>query len=840
MKGSVVDAVDMPLPYAMVIVLDTSLQRTLTYGNTDTKGRFSLPVDSVQPIILVCRYLGKRADSLLVAPPWTGDFTIRLADGAALPEIEITTDRPPITERGDTTTYHLADFQDSTDHKIEDVLRKLPGVEVDENGSIEVNGKAIQTILVEGTNLFGMDYQLASKNIRAADIGIVETIDHYQEDAVMRTVNFSEEVVLNLKLRPDKRAIISGEMIMAAGAGSRGPRYQLHTPLYRISRRNKTFTILNADNIAADNGLGSDAGIQTYDAEALRTPLFVGRKYYEQPEIRTQGLPQAFTDNSHTLAGQIRHEYSKENHAIFVRVNGLQQTTGQTNRQREVFVGDAEPYELRNEKSWDKHLGDMNLGLEYRFIAPNQRTSVRIYGKSGASNTDVDQQFRGGFDLMDTTAINEDTRLLRLIVTRKLSERSVIRLEAADQYDQQLTVSNFTDSDLRPLFIANEQVELRQSLTTSDRQTVVTARWLKRFSPRVKIDVSTAFSREQLAFTNLLNDRLVTDSLVLRDLTPAIQAIYAKGKWLHRLKGMYRFNQRGLDRYQANWVARKQLANSRELEINAAQTAGLANPLALLTNAEFAAGAFSATRTAGINTVNQRTVLGTTLRWENNLNLARTTLSLNANRTVNDLISNFIFAGSAVVRRPIVAPAQYGVEFRFNRSFFSLPLKSDVRFGTSVNYRAGVYQSSERLTDFSTLTYAASTRTSWRLSKRLLCKGKLSLQYVEGLRGITLDLFTGRLNTELITSFGKLRAYIAAFTVVNYSPNGRSTLWNTYLGGRYFLPLANNKSLSLFLKIYNPLDRMSLDRTSFSGLFEREDAAATTGGFGFVGCSFGL
>ncbi len=840
LTGRVVDVTGNPLPYAMVIAFDTLVKQTLTYTSTGEKGGFNLSVGDKMPIVLVTRYLGKAPDSLMLSPPWSEFITIRLKDGAALPEIEVTSARSPITEKGDTTSYNIADFRDSTDNKIEDILRKLPGVEVNENGSIEVNGKAIQTILIEGSDIFGMDYQLASKNIRASDIGTIETIDHYQEDVVMRTVNFSEEIVLNLKLRPEKRSIISGEVLGAAGAGISGARYQLYAPLYRISRRNKTFAIVNSDNIAANNGLGQNINMLANGMDAIRAPLFGSKYFYDRPNISTQELPQAFTDNTRTLGGQLRYERSQGDHTVFVRFDGLHQVASQNSRQREIFVGITERYVLDNDQTWTNQLGSFNGGIEYRYLAPSKQTSLRTYGKLGRSVTDTDQRFAGENTLDDTTTVNNHPLLLRLIATHQLSEHMVGRLEVTYQSELQRTASAFTQSDLNILFREARDVELQQGLEARQSQSLLTARWLSRFSSRLKVDLSVAVGQERLAFVNMVNDITFTDTLLLNDLTPALKMIYAPGKWLHRMRGEYSFNQRGLNRYQATWSATTKLGDNRKIEFNVSQTAALTDPFALLSDVVYIASPFTATRSIAVNALNQRTALGGTMRWENNTKLARTAISISADRTVNELISDFNFIGTAIVSEPLLAPAQHGGRISLDRSFLSLALKSDVRLSAGIDYHAGIYQTEGALVEFSKLTYTTSMRTSWRVSGFLRLKGGLSLRYADGLTGLDLGLFTSRVNTEFIASFSRLRLYIAGFAVSNLSSEGHSTLWSTHLGSYYTLPVKNKRSLSIFFKIYNPLNRPTLERRYISGFFERNSIVATTGGFGYIGCSFGL
>lgn len=142
-------------------------------------------------------------------------------------ETSITTLKEIILERKiaikvkkDTITYDPKSFIDGTERVVEDLLRKLPGVEVKEDGEIKYKGKSIKKLLLDGDDLFAAQYKIGSKNINVAMIDKVQGIDNYQENTLLKGVTDSDDVVLNLILKKGKTNL-SGDVNVGYGYKSK-------------------------------------------------------------------------------------------------------------------------------------------------------------------------------------------------------------------------------------------------------------------------------------------------------------------------------------------------------------------------------------------------------------------------------------------------------------------------------------------------------------------------------------------------------------------------------------------------------------------------------------------
>ena len=119
----------------------------------------------------------------------------------ALDEVEIVYEMP-VTIKGDTIVYNADSFNTGTEKKLGDVLKNLPGIEINEDGSIEVEGKEITKITVEGKDFFDGDSKLATQNLPANAVGKVEVLRNFTEVGQLRNVTNNEDnIAININLK---------------------------------------------------------------------------------------------------------------------------------------------------------------------------------------------------------------------------------------------------------------------------------------------------------------------------------------------------------------------------------------------------------------------------------------------------------------------------------------------------------------------------------------------------------------------------------------------------------------------------------------------------------------
>ncbi len=188
LKGKIIDSnTTKPLGFATVTVFKAIDTAIITYRLSTPDGEFRVPGI---PLDLNCRvvisfsgYAVYRKEFQISASQTTIDIgTIALAtDAKSLDEVLVISERPPVVMKKDTIEFNASAFKTLPNALVEDLLKKLPGVMVDREGNIAVNGKPVNRILVDGKTFFGDDPKMATRNLPANVIDKVQVTDDKEE-----------------------------------------------------------------------------------------------------------------------------------------------------------------------------------------------------------------------------------------------------------------------------------------------------------------------------------------------------------------------------------------------------------------------------------------------------------------------------------------------------------------------------------------------------------------------------------------------------------------------------------------------------------------------------------
>lgn len=214
------------LNYSTVSVYKTGDSVLNSYKLSDDKGTFkinNLQVGIKYRLVITAWQYGtyRKEVSITAEQPNINLGTLYLSTQANdLNEVNIVAERPPIIVRKDTIEFNAESFKTLPSAVVEDLLKKLPGVQIGSDGSIQVNGKAVSKILVDGKEFFGGDQQIATKNLPANIIDKVQVVDDKQAKRRDPDLTAAEiPQIINLKL---KKAIKKGAFgKLYAGGGSK-------------------------------------------------------------------------------------------------------------------------------------------------------------------------------------------------------------------------------------------------------------------------------------------------------------------------------------------------------------------------------------------------------------------------------------------------------------------------------------------------------------------------------------------------------------------------------------------------------------------------------------------
>ena len=213
--GVVVDNdTGLPVETANVQLLSGSSETPVSFTFTDAKGAFNIKSnsDSLQIMVSLMGYKTHKQ-----AVKHGDNLTVRMEEQSFnLQEVVVRTGR--VWNSRDTINYDVDRFISAKDETIKDVLKKLPGVDVDESGKISYNGKDISNFYVEGMDPVGGRYNQISNNLRAEAVQTVQVMENHQPVKMLQDIIDTDDVALNLKLKDDFQSVWMFSLYGALGA----------------------------------------------------------------------------------------------------------------------------------------------------------------------------------------------------------------------------------------------------------------------------------------------------------------------------------------------------------------------------------------------------------------------------------------------------------------------------------------------------------------------------------------------------------------------------------------------------------------------------------------------
>ena len=247
-----------PVAFATASVTVKGEKTPLKYTLTDDKGDASISKLKKGTYILRAELMGYKTYTKEVTVEKNVDLgVIRMAEDAEVLEAAKVTDvGNPIIIKKDTVEYNAASFKTSENDMLEQLLKKLPGVEVGADGSITANGETIKKITIDGKTFFLDDPQLASKNIPAKIVEKIKVVEKKSDQAMFTGIDDGEEeTVIDLKLRPGMAQGWFGNImgggghdIPGAGSDMNDWRYQGAAMVGRFTDKSQLSIILNGNN----------------------------------------------------------------------------------------------------------------------------------------------------------------------------------------------------------------------------------------------------------------------------------------------------------------------------------------------------------------------------------------------------------------------------------------------------------------------------------------------------------------------------------------------------------------------------------------------------------------
>lgn len=288
-----------PLSGVMVSLKQDGNNRIIKFVTTQSDGSYKLDIATQA-----------KGYTLQFALMGYATQTVRLTDGKTQYNVmmiekvielkEVTVKAPSIRQRGDTLTYSVASFADANDRSLADVLKKMPGIEVTESGQIKHNGKTLNKFYIEGHDMLGGRYNLATMNIHQTDVASVEVMQNHQPIKALEDMSFSENPAINIKLKEAAKSRLVGTMKL--GGGFDPNIWEGETTLMRFTKKTQSLNTLKSNNIGTDITRESDLLIDDIGSSFLNRHYSLKNHIRVTPDRLTEiGESRVRQNQSHSL-----------------------------------------------------------------------------------------------------------------------------------------------------------------------------------------------------------------------------------------------------------------------------------------------------------------------------------------------------------------------------------------------------------------------------------------------------------------------------------------------------------------------------------------------------------
>lgn len=331
-RGVVVDSAKKPVSGAMVVALTRKDSVIAAFATSGGSGAYVLSRLTPGDYILQVTQIGSkpfRRDFTLGAAAFTADTVVMVGAGPIqLNDLVVNAEHVPIVNKPDTLEFNAAAFKTRVNATTEELLKRLPGVTVDADGTITAQGKTVQQVLVDGKEFFGNDPKMATRNLPAAAVDKVQVLQKKSDAAEFSGIDDgNDRTTVNLVLKENARVGYFGRAVLGGGpkpktdasfAGPKGddPRYTGSLNLNRFSPVTQLSLVSNRNNVGQSGfsfgpeavmmgrGSGGAGGLGSGFSETMAIGLNGSRQFAKNSWLRgsyflstADNRQQAFTDD---------------------------------------------------------------------------------------------------------------------------------------------------------------------------------------------------------------------------------------------------------------------------------------------------------------------------------------------------------------------------------------------------------------------------------------------------------------------------------------------------------------------------------------------------------------
>lgn len=357
------------------------------------------------------------------------DFILKEEKVKSIQEVVINQSKEAFKIKEDTVVYDVAKYKDPSDRKVQDVLKKMPGITVnDKTGEIKYKGKSVETVKLEGDDLFGTNYTVGTKNINIDIVEKVEAIENYSDNPLLKGIESSDKVALNLKIKKGK-IDFSGNIDWGSGFNSDAKQMSsINSTLLQITKGFKSFLNFSYNNIGVNQS--------PYD-------YFSNNLSIDQQKDSNYSAEKVISDNS--FASFLDNSRGNRNNSIFGSYNFIfKPFKNNTTRANISYLKDKLLQNIYNESvvtnenlitsdNYDSEKTPELFRIEVNSKTNTSKRSLLEYRLTGyrENSSQYSSIIQNNIKNFETTLLSENIFLKQnLQYTYKLNEKSAIQFNA--------------------------------------------------------------------------------------------------------------------------------------------------------------------------------------------------------------------------------------------------------------------------------------------------------------------------------------------------------------------------------------------------------------------------
>ncbi|RKE98884.1 carboxypeptidase-like protein [Ichthyenterobacterium magnum] len=399
-KGVVTEKVTNQIIPFVNILVKTQEGNLIDFTSTNESGYYSIEmpkkVDSLRIETSIISHLPK--SELLILEKSKNKYTLNFSLQQRLTELDevyIESEKKPIIVKKDTTIYNLIEFKDGSERVVEDLLKKLPGIIVEDSGLIKFKGKQVTRVLLDGDNLFNENYSVGTKNIDSEIVESVQAIEDYNTNPLLKGIKSSQDVAVNLMLKKGVTDISGNAEI---GLGIENKKY-LKTNVISVSKKLKGFSTLSYNNIGENyspyNFLSNTFDLSKANEINQRTSNLVSNNAFNS------ALPDNRTRVNNNVFGSLNSLFKFNKKTSFkLNYNIFKDKLIRNESISTIYNFDNEQINISNQKSISKRplIHTFEYDLIYEINKKSRLTSIGKLDSQNIKNTSSGFNNNNSFD----------------------------------------------------------------------------------------------------------------------------------------------------------------------------------------------------------------------------------------------------------------------------------------------------------------------------------------------------------------------------------------------------------------------------------------------------------